>query len=150
MNYLSFLSDYRETLVNIIRQPPGELPKALPENELTDSYAPLSVHLGWTIFIMLCKLDKKSDLYKDVALSYLFLTNKKYNGSELKYIMGEEWLGKQWNKVRQYAVKYETAACMKVLSRVTDEEAPPNGVVLKEKKKEFNSAMEEVKRRHAG
>ncbi|GLJ06020.1 hypothetical protein SUGI_0030390 [Cryptomeria japonica] len=147
MSYLSFISDYRETLVNIIREPPGELPKALPDNEMTDSSAPLSVHLRWTVFTLLCKLDKKSDLYKDVALSYL---NKRYNGSELKYIMGEGWLGKQWNKVRQYAVKYETAAWMKVFSCVTDEKVSPNGGILKERIKKFNSAMEEVKRRHAG
>ncbi|GLJ06018.1 hypothetical protein SUGI_0030370 [Cryptomeria japonica] len=154
MNYLTFLSDYKESLVNIITDAPRELPKVLPDNELTDSSAPLSVHLGWTVFTLLCKIDKKSDLYKDVALSYLFLMNnlhyivQKVNGSEIKYILGDGWVRKQWNKVRQYAVKYERAAWMKVLSCVTDEEVPSNGGVLKERLKEFNSAMEEVKRRH--
>ncbi|XP_059065302.1 exocyst complex component EXO70H1-like [Cryptomeria japonica] len=154
MNYLTFLSDYKESLVNIITDAPRELPKVLPDNELTDSSAPLSVHLGWTVFTLLCKINKKSDLYKDVALSYLFLMNnlhyivQKVNGSEIKYILGDGWVRKQWNKVRQYAVKYERAAWMKVLSCVTDEEVPSNGGVLKERLKEFNSAMEEVKRRH--
>ncbi|GLJ05990.1 hypothetical protein SUGI_0030070 [Cryptomeria japonica] len=156
LNYLSFLSDYNETLVNIITNAPGDLAKVLPDSELNYPSAPLSVHLGWTIFILLCKLDKKSDLYKDVSLSYLFLMNnlhyvvQKVNGSQLKYNLGEEWLRKQWKKVGQYAVKYERSAWVKVLSCVTDEEVLANGEALKERLKEFDSAMEEVKKRHGG
>ncbi|GLJ05995.1 hypothetical protein SUGI_0030130 [Cryptomeria japonica] len=156
MNYLSFLSDYNETLVNIITDAPVELAKALPDSELNYPSAPLSVHLGWTIFILLYKLDKKSDLYKDVSLSYLFLMNnlhyvvQKVNGSQLKYTMGEEWLRKEWKKVGQYAVKYKRSAWVKVLSCVIDEEVPANGGALKEIIKEFNSAMEEVKKRRGG
>ncbi|GLJ05998.1 hypothetical protein SUGI_0030160 [Cryptomeria japonica] len=159
MNYLCFLSDYKEPLVNIITNPPGEIPKTPPYNKLNDPSGPLSVHLGWTIFLLLTKLDKTSDLYKDVALSYLFLMNnvhyieQKLNGSELKSILGKGWVRKLSNNVREYAVKYERAAWMKVFSSVTDEEVTANGGVssvegLKEKLKEFNSEMEEVKRRH--
>ncbi|GLJ06000.1 hypothetical protein SUGI_0030180 [Cryptomeria japonica] len=156
MNYLSFLSDYNESLVNIITDVPGKLAKALPDSELNDPSAPLSVHIGWTIFILLCKLYKKCDLYKDVSLSYLFLMNnlhyvvQKVNGSQLKYILGMKWVRKEWNKVGQYAVKYERSALVKLLSCLTNEKVPANGGALKERLQEFNSATEEVKTRHGG
>ncbi|GLJ05997.1 hypothetical protein SUGI_0030150 [Cryptomeria japonica] len=103
MNYLSFLSDYKETLVNVITDAPGEL----PDKDLNDPSAPLSIRLGWTVFHMLCTLDKISDLYKDASLSHLFLMNNRYyvlqkvNGSELKYILGEEWLRNIGKAVRR-------------------------------------------------
>ncbi|GLJ06024.1 hypothetical protein SUGI_0030430 [Cryptomeria japonica] len=131
MNYLTFLSDYKKTLENITADARGELPKELPDDFAVDNpSAPLSVQLGWTIFLLLCKLGKKSDLYKDVALSYLFLMNnlhyivQKVNGSELKFIVGEGWVRKQCNKATQYSVKYEKAAWMKVYSGLTEQEAP--------------------------
>ncbi|GLJ06017.1 hypothetical protein SUGI_0030360 [Cryptomeria japonica] len=162
MNYLTFLSDYKETLVNITADVPEELPKRLPDDYAVHNPCdPLSVHLGWAIFLLLCKLVKKSDRYKVVALSYLFLMNnlhyivQKVNGSKLKYILGEDWVRNQWNRVRQYALNYERSAWMKVLSSITDEEDAGRGGIssgqgLKEKLKGFNSGMEEVKRRHSG
>ncbi|GLJ06023.1 hypothetical protein SUGI_0030420 [Cryptomeria japonica] len=161
MNYLTFLSDYNGSLVSITANAPEEPPKTLPDDYAVQNPCdPLSAHLGWDIFLLLCKLDKKSDRYKDVGLSYLFLMNnlhymvQKVNGSNLKYILGEDWVRKQWNKVRHYALNYERSAWMKVLSSLTDEEVPARGGILseqalKEKLKGFNSAMEKVKRKHS-
>ncbi|KAM1175816.1 hypothetical protein ACFX19_028769 [Malus domestica] len=35
----------------------------------------VSVHLACLILVLLCKLDMKADICKDVSLSYLFLAN---------------------------------------------------------------------------
>ncbi|GLJ05989.1 hypothetical protein SUGI_0030050 [Cryptomeria japonica] len=166
MNYLSFLSEYRETLINITADAPEKITKDLPEefaidDELLGPSAPLSIRLGWKIFLLFCKLDTRSDLYKDVALSYLFLMNnlhyivQKVNDSELKYMLGKEWVRKQWNKVRHYAVNYERAVWGKVMSCLADQGSLANGGSvggedLKERLKDFNLAMEEVKKRHGG
>ncbi|GLJ06027.1 hypothetical protein SUGI_0030480 [Cryptomeria japonica] len=169
MNYLAFLCDYRETLVNITADAPGELRFALPDDFSVDddvgAPAPLSIRLGWTVFLLVCKLETKSGLYKDGALSYMFLVNniyyivQKVKGSKLKYILGEEWLRKQCDKVRQYAESYEKAAWTKVLSFLTDDEIPSGGNYgggvrygeeLKERLKGFNLAIEEARKRHSG
>ncbi|GLJ05991.1 hypothetical protein SUGI_0030080 [Cryptomeria japonica] len=134
MNYLAFLSDYRETLINITADAPEKITKDLPEefaidDELLGPSAPLSIRLGWNIFLLLCKLDRRSDFYKDAALSYLFRMNKlhyivqKANDSELRYML--------------------------------EQESPPNGGSgggegLKERLKDFNLAMGELKKRHGG
>ena len=65
-----------------------DIPKALPNGlmglfqdqdwdgeEQGSPASVLSVRLGWIIIILQCELDKQSKLYKDVALSYLFLIN---------------------------------------------------------------------------
>ena len=70
MNYLSFLSDYKDTLVNITASAPIDIPKALPagllglfgdldgqDNEWGTPVSALSVKLEWIIIILLCKLD---------------------------------------------------------------------------------------------
>ncbi|KAH9326457.1 hypothetical protein KI387_006635, partial [Taxus chinensis] len=76
MNYLTFISDYKETLINLTPDAPLELPKTLPVEFSVDvPVRPLSIHFGWIVFLLVCKLEAKSDLYTDVAMSYEFLMN---------------------------------------------------------------------------
>jgi exocyst complex protein 7 len=76
----------------------------------------------------------KSNLYKDVSLSYLFLMNnlhyivKKVKGSKLLGLLGYGWLRKNQDKVRQYAANYERAAWMKALNCLRDEGIHVSGV----------------------
>lgn len=172
MNYLSFMSDYKEALVKITAHVPMDIPRALPNGlmglfedqdwDVEEQGRPasvLSVRLGWIIIILQCKLDTTSKLYKDVALSYLFLMNnlnyivKKIKDSELLGLLGYGWLTKNQGKVRQYAANYERGAWMKVLNCLRDEGTPVSEMsqhALKDKFKGFNHGIEEVLRKHSG
>lgn len=172
MNYLSFMSDYKEALVKITAHAPMDIPKALPgglmglfedqdwDNEEQGSPASvLYMRLGWLIIVLQCKLDETSKLFKDVALSYLFLMNnlnyivKKIKDSELLGLLGYGWLTKNQGKVRQYAANYERGAWMKVLNCLRDEGIHVSEMsqhALKDRFKGFNHGFEEALRKHSG
>ncbi|KAH9326446.1 hypothetical protein KI387_006624, partial [Taxus chinensis] len=161
MNYLTFLSDYKEALIKPSTDTPGELPTVLPDNIALDNCpgrlsTRISTRFGWIIFFLVSKLEARSDLYDDVALSHLFLMNnlhyivQKVKDCELKCVLGEKWLKTQRNTVRQCAGDYEKAVWKNVLSSITEEGGVSSGEALKEKLKGFNLAMEEATRRHGG
>ncbi|RDX99248.1 Exocyst complex component EXO70H1, partial [Mucuna pruriens] len=124
MNYIAFLADYGDALADIVAD--------WPQNPLPESYYRSSNHEGknrssevaeriaWLILVLLCKLDGKAELYKDVALSYLFLANNmqyvvvKVRKSNLGFILGEDWLTKHESKVKEYVSKYERVGWTKV------------------------------------
>ncbi|ONK76996.1 uncharacterized protein A4U43_C02F2040 [Asparagus officinalis] len=70
----------------------------------------MSMRVAWLILVLLCKLDGKAEIYKDVALSYLFLANnlqyvvKKVKESRLTAILGYDWVFKHEAKVKQAGV----------------------------------------------
>jgi exocyst complex protein 7 len=160
MKYLSFLSDYKEILMNMTANTPIDG----HDDELGSQVSALSARLGWTITNLQCNLDLKSNLYKDVALSNLFLMNnlhyivKKVKGSKLLGLLGYGWLRKNQGEVRQYAENYERAAWMQALNCLSDErihvnEGISSGVsqqALKDRLKGFNCAIEEVLKKHSG
>ncbi|KAK7404627.1 hypothetical protein VNO78_05582 [Psophocarpus tetragonolobus] len=126
MNYLTFLADYSAVLVDIIADlPQTPLPESYYRSPMRQQNPPaseLSERIAWLILVLLCKLDGKAELYKDVALSYLFLANNmqyvvvKVRRSNLGFLLGEEWLAKHEEKVREYASKYERVGWSAVLS----------------------------------
>ena len=71
MNYLSFLYDYEETLMNMTANEPIDD----HDYELESKDSAMSTKLEWIIINLQCDLDLKANLYKDVALSNLFLMN---------------------------------------------------------------------------
>ncbi|KAB1209232.1 Exocyst complex component EXO70A1 [Morella rubra] len=88
-----------------------------------DSPAPLiSMRISWLILVLLCKLDGRAERYKDVSLSYIFLTNNLQHVvstvqmSNLHYLLGEEWITKHEVKVKQFAANYERLAWSKVIT----------------------------------
>ncbi|KAJ0020710.1 hypothetical protein Pint_32303 [Pistacia integerrima] len=113
MNYIAFLADYSEAYFGS------------PESEDNIS-SPIAIRLAWLILVLLCKLDGKAELYKDVSLSYLFLANNiqyivvKARTSNLKFILGEEWVMKHEAKVRQYAANYERMGWSKVFASMPE------------------------------
>ncbi|KAG5408968.1 hypothetical protein IGI04_005287 [Brassica rapa subsp. trilocularis] len=131
MNYLSFLVDYSESIAVIFENWQPTLPSssscggddAYPE-ELYSS--PVSVRIAWVILLTLCKIDGKAQPYKDVALSYLFLANNlqyvvvKVRTSNVKLLLGEDWVVRQEGKVKQYADKFEKLAWGKVLTSLPE------------------------------
>lgn len=171
MNYISFISDYKETLMKLIVNKPSQTSKLLPEGliDLTGEYdkgsdsddqSVLSLHLVWITLILQNNLEGKSKVYKDISLSHIFLMNnvhyivQKVKGSDLRALIGDDWLRKHSGKVRQYATNYQRATWMKVLSCLRDEGLHVGGsfssgvskTALKERFKSFNAAFEEVHR----
>ncbi|XP_058110990.1 exocyst complex component EXO70H1-like [Magnolia sinica] len=155
MNYLCFLGDYKQVLEDIFADYPLKVQHPMPETMLQNSLttenllAAISTRLEWLISVLLCKLDGKSKLYKDVGLLYLFLANNlqhvvsKVRSCDLRHILGADWISKHESKVRQYVAYYERMAWIKVASTLpqnpTAEMAPK---MVKEHFREFNSAFE--------
>ncbi|OVA03558.1 Exocyst complex protein Exo70 [Macleaya cordata] len=156
MNYVSFLSDYCVILSDIVADFPLPVQTPLPDSYFEipfdfedNATSAMVVRFAWIILVLLCKLDGKTELYKDVSLSYLFLANNlhyvisKVKNSNLKFLLGEDWITKHELKVKQYASNYERMAWSKVLSSLPNN---PTAVISLEAAKEcfhsFSSAFE--------
>ncbi|KAI3461506.1 hypothetical protein Pfo_018169 [Paulownia fortunei] len=95
--------------------PPPEYHFSSPTSgcEAEPSAAAIRARLAWLILVLLCKLDGKAALYDHVALSYLFLANNlnyvvsKVRNSNLRLLMGSDWVWKHESKVKQYLANYE-------------------------------------------
>ncbi|XP_022964887.1 exocyst complex component EXO70H1-like [Cucurbita moschata] len=115
MNYIAFLSDYSGILPGIVADWPLMLHSPLPESFFggNDSEEnPLALRLAWLILVLLSKLDSKAEVYHDAPLSYIFLANNleyivvKVRTSNLKSVLGDEWIESHEAKVKQYASSY--------------------------------------------
>lgn len=158
MNYITFLTDYSGVLTDILADWPLTVPSPLPEAYFGSpvsadgtSTSSISIRLAWLILVMLCKLDGRAEIYKDVALSYLFLANNlqyvvnKVQKSSLKLLLGDEWMEKHEEKVRQYASNYERMGWSKVFAALPD--ANDNQMTTPQVTdcfKRFNSSFEEA------
>lgn len=170
MNYIKFLCDYTDTLKQLFGEK-KEVPKLLGEETLSipevsndddrngrDELSPLAVQTIMITHVLQTNLDGKSKLYRDLALTYLFLMNnvhyivQKVKSTEVRALLGDDWVRKHSGLVRQYATSYQRAAWGKSLSCLRDEGIHSSGsfssgvsrVVLKERFKSFNLAFEEV------
>ncbi|KAI3470706.1 hypothetical protein Pfo_027369 [Paulownia fortunei] len=150
MNYVSLLADNSGILSDILAdEPENEAQSPFPESYFDSPSATSGVasRLAWIILVLLCKIDSKAELYKDIGLSYLFLANnlqfvvEKVSTSALKFLLGQDWLSKLQKKVKLYAANYESVAWAKVLSSLPaeNEESPQT---IKEHFRQFNSAFE--------
>lgn len=148
INYLIFLGDYKLPLANILANSNPSSPQE-PDPEESSLSSPMAKRISWLVFVLLCKLDSKAETYKHVGQSYLFLANNlhyivnKISESELKEILGDEWLQRHSAKVRHYMGNYErlvwatVAAAIPAVGVATAEEAG-------ESMKAFNAAFEEA------
>ncbi|XP_019709012.2 exocyst complex component EXO70B1 [Elaeis guineensis] len=174
MNYISLISDYKQTLVELIVTRPSassrfsgddsgaggpEVDFPEPENQ-----SPLASHLTWIIVILQHNLENKANLYKDSALSHLFLMNNvhyivhKVKGSpELRELIGDNYLRKMTAKFRQSATSYQRATWVRILYCLRDEGIHVSGSfssgvsksTLRERFRAFNAAFDEVHRTQA-
>ncbi|XP_059430190.1 exocyst complex component EXO70H1-like [Corylus avellana] len=159
MNYISFLSDYSGVLADIVADWPLTVQAPLPESyfgspESDDS--PITVRMAWLILVLLCKLDGKAEHHKDVALSYLFLANNlqyvvvKVRTSNLKLLLGDDWVPKHEAKVKQYAANYERMGWSKVFASLPED---PTAEISPEQArdcfKKFNAAFDEAYRKQS-
>ncbi|XP_041024320.1 exocyst complex component EXO70H1-like [Juglans microcarpa x Juglans regia] len=160
MTYISSLADYNLILSKIIVDGPPSATSSLPESyfeipTMDNGQTPsVSVLLAWLILVLLCKLDSKAELYKDVSLSYLFLANnlhfivEKVSTTNLNYLLGNDWVLKHAKKVKQYARNYESMAWTKVFSALPGKTSPAiTPEMAKECFRKFNAAFEEAYRK---
>ncbi|KAK9734873.1 hypothetical protein RND81_04G168800 [Saponaria officinalis] len=156
MSYFSNLIHHTTSLDKVLADYPASLQSPLPESyfEGETTTSPAALHFAWLILVLLCKLDAKSELYKDVSLSYLFLANnlqyvvKKVTGTKLLTVLGEKWVAKHGAKVAQYAANYERNGWGRVLAALPSDltvEIPLDKV--KECFRRFNAEFEEEYRK---
>ncbi|XP_055812360.1 exocyst complex component EXO70H1-like [Solanum dulcamara] len=162
MNYIILLADYSNVLSDILADSPPPAKGSLPESYfgIADSdFSPapaISLRFAWLILILLCKLDVKAKHYKDVSVAYLFLANNlryvviKVRSSNLKYLLGENWISKQEGKIKQFATNYERLGWNHVMESLPRE---PNASMapqqVKEIFKRFNSSFEQAHRKQS-
>ncbi|XP_058108662.1 exocyst complex component EXO70A1-like [Magnolia sinica] len=167
MNYISLISDYKQTLIELIIARPSSGPRfsgdPAPDMDIPESEdrSPLAHHMIWIIIVLQFNLDGKSKLYKDTALSHLFLMNnvhyivQKAKGSaELRELIGDSYLKKLTGKFRQSATSYQRATWVRILYCLRDEGIHVSGgfssgvskTALRERFKTFNSAFEDAHR----
>lgn len=167
MNYLGFLSDYTGLLSDIVGDLPAKSTAQLPESYLPNPSSsdgapasPIAVRMAWLVLVLLCRLDVKAELYKDVSLSYLFLANNlqyvinKVRSSNLRHLLGHHWVSTQAPKVKQYLANYERMGWSRVFDSLTTVKSPaPEAAISQEEAKRlfknFNAAFEETCRKQA-
>lgn len=168
MNYISLISDYKQTLIELIMSKPSTGSRysgdpTTPDMEFAEleGKTPLALHLIWIIVILQFNLDGKSKHYKDASLAHLFMMNnvhyivQKVKGSpELREMIGDDYLRKLTGKFRQAATSYQRATWVSVLYCLRDEGLHVSGSfssgvsksALRERFKAFNAMFEEVHR----
>ncbi|KAF7129310.1 hypothetical protein RHSIM_Rhsim10G0049200 [Rhododendron simsii] len=167
MNYIKTLTDYSETLNLLLKDSGKETsvsfspdlnPTVEDNSSIRSSFcvSPTSLHFRSLISILLCNLDDKSKLYEEDSLRHLFLMNnihymtQKVKDSELRTILGDDWIHKHNWKFQQQAMNYERATWSSILSLLRDEEIHYPGsnsvsrTLLKERMQGFYVAFEEV------
>lgn len=160
MNFIVFLADYNECLAGVLTESTMPLPEDYFGNNDEDnnggesgssSSSPVTTRFAWLILVLLCKIDTKSRIYNDMALSYLFLANNlhyvisKVRTSNLRVVLGDEWVTNHEGKVTQYLEKYEKIAWGEVMTSLSDpDEEMLEEHVAKERLKRFNEAFEEA------
>ncbi|KAL3610477.1 hypothetical protein D5086_001497 [Populus alba] len=138
MNYISLISDYKQTLIELIMSKPSTGSRysgdpTTPDMEFAEleGKTPLALHLIWII---------------------------KIKGSpELREMIGDDYLRKLTGKFRQAATSYQRATWVSVLYCLRDEGLHVSGSfssgvsksALRERFKTFNAMFEEVHRTQA-
>ncbi|KAI3749839.1 hypothetical protein L2E82_20455 [Cichorium intybus] len=116
--------------------------------------SPLAVQIAWIMEVLESNIEAKSKIYRDPALSSVFMMNngryivKKVKDDELGSLLGDDWIRKHSAKVRQYHVNYQRSSWNKILNtlKLDNNNLSPNvaSKAMKEKLKLFNSHFEEI------
>ncbi|KVH94095.1 exocyst complex component EXO70B1-like [Cynara cardunculus var. scolymus] len=150
MNYLRAACS-RPTLEQVFDE--NVVPPVGIDRSLSPS-SPLAVQMAWIMEVLESNLEAKSKIYRDPALSSVFMMNngryivKKVKDDELGSLLGDDWVRKHTAKVRQYHVNYQRSSWNKILNalKLDNNSLSPNvaSKAFKEKLKLFNSQFEEI------
>ena len=149
MNYLRAACRSCQTLEQVFDE------NVVPSKGVSSSSSSsLSVQMDWIMELLESNLEAKSKIYKDSALSSVFMMNngryivQKVKDSELGALLGDDWIRKHNAKVRQCYSSYQRSSWNKVLGalKVDSSSLAPNAAskTLKEKLKLFNVYFEEI------
>uniref|UniRef100_M8BN11 Exocyst subunit Exo70 family protein n=1 Tax=Aegilops tauschii TaxID=37682 RepID=M8BN11_AEGTA len=152
MNYLKYTCEYNSTLEQVFREH--------RRNDAVDGEEnnPFAAQLMEVMELLQGNLEGKSRLYKDPALSSIFLMNngrymlQKIRGSpETNAMLGETWARKQSTNLRQYHKNYQRETWNRVLTLLRDDgvltvKGHVQKTLLKERFKQFNSAMDDIQK----
>ncbi|KAI8544720.1 hypothetical protein RHMOL_Rhmol08G0317300 [Rhododendron molle] len=168
MNYISLISDYKQTLIELIVSKPSTGSRysgdpSIPDMDFAEleGRSPLSLHLIWIIVILQFNLDGKSKLYKDDSIAHLFMMNNVHYivqkikvSPDLRELIEDDFLKKLTGKFQQAANSYQRSTWVRVLYCLRDEGLHVSGsfssgvskTALRERFKAFNSNFDEVHR----
>ncbi|KAL2485281.1 exocyst subunit exo70 family protein H4 [Abeliophyllum distichum] len=162
MNYMSILADYSNILSDILADTTPPEKHSLPASlfgfsDAEESPAPaITLKFAWFILVLLCKLNGKAEHYKDISFSYLFLANNlqyivvRTSTSNLKYLLGYEWLSKLDSKVELFSSNYERLGWSHVINSLPKN--PTLRISPEQVKKvfiNFNSLFDQACRKHS-
>lgn len=161
-DYVTLLADYSNVLADILAGQPPPSKSSLPESYFdtsdTDDFPEpaISLRFAWLILVLLCKLDGKAKQHKEVSLSYLFLANNlqhivnKVRTSNVKYLLGDEWVASHEAKVKQFAANYERLGWGGVIGSLPEDPAAAMPVEeAKERFRRFNASFEQAHRKQS-
>ncbi|WVZ67629.1 hypothetical protein U9M48_016681 [Paspalum notatum var. saurae] len=154
MNYVRLLADYNASLNQLLEYQDMEM-NGVDNPNMT----PLGHRVLTLITHLQCKIDEKASLYDDDALQNIFLMNnlwyivQKVKDSELKTLLGDNWIRKRRGQIRQYSTGYLRKSWTRVLACLRDDGLPQTmgsssalKAALKDRFKNFNLAFEELHR----
>nr|XP_043616665.1 exocyst complex component EXO70E2-like [Erigeron canadensis] len=174
MNYFRTLTDYSDSLNACLKdqdrvaddQDSSTSPDASPgknDENNNSSSSPMAIHFRSLMSILECNLEEKSKLYKDEALRHLFMMNninymaEKVKNSELRNVLGDDWIRKRNWKFQQYAMSYERATWSSILNLLTEDGFSNSGssgstsrTLLRERLQAFYAAFEEIYKNQTG
>ncbi|KAM1318281.1 hypothetical protein ACFX2I_003535 [Malus domestica] len=121
----------------------------------SDDQSPFYLQLMREMDLMDSNLETKAKLYKDVALSSIFMMNngryilQKIKGSaEINSCIGETWYPRRSSDLRQYHKNYQRETWDRLLQCLSHEGLSVNGKVAKpvlnERFKSFNALFDEI------
>ncbi|XAR52034.1 hypothetical protein NMG60_11006878 [Bertholletia excelsa] len=175
MNYLKYACDYKETLEQVFKdhqkieqansnQGPDyvyNMHRELSGVKQDVKKTPFAAQIVKVMDLLDGNLETKSKLYKDPALSSIFMMNngryilKRIKESpELHSSMGDPWFRKRSSELRQYHRNYKQETWGKLLHCLNPEGLmSANGKVmkpvLKERFKSFNAMFDEIRKKQS-
>ncbi|KAJ6844496.1 putative exocyst complex component EXO70B1 [Iris pallida] len=150
MNYLRAACGSRRTLEEVMEEDSDGIIR--PSDDLDRMSSSLSVQIAWILEVLQGNLEAKSKIYKDPALSLIFLMNNrryiinKAKDSELVSLMGEDWIRRQSTRMRKWAAEYQKATWSKVVVVLKTEASTSSASVkaIKDRFRVFNTYLEEI------
>ncbi|KAL0424185.1 UNVERIFIED_CONTAM: Exocyst complex component EXO70B1 [Sesamum radiatum] len=176
MNYLKYACEYKETLEQVFKEH-QKIERAdsatgsdfnyqsqAAQNPNTNNnnnnnavvkQSPFQTQITKVMDLLDANIESKSKLYKDHALSSIFMMNngryilqKVRGANEINRLMGDSWCRKRSSELRQYHKNYQRETWGRLLSCLHPDGLMNNGKVvkpvLKERFKSFNALFDEI------
>ncbi|KAK8969381.1 hypothetical protein KSP40_PGU010002 [Platanthera guangdongensis] len=153
MNYLRAACASQQTLEQVMDEDGLGLTEITPR-----SSSPLAIQIAWIMEVLQGNLEAKAKIYREPALSCIFLMNngrymmqKVRGSSELTILMGEEWIRRQAARERRWMADYQKTTWNKVTAVLRiDGLQSPGSAAMRERMKVLDVYFEETWRAQRG